>query len=483
MNKNKQYGRSIAIVLGLLLVVLLPFMNRIDNDNDATFESSRVRLDHNDRTNQFDQDSFQSDSPTIINENPSLQDHSQAKIMDVDSIQLYEETKDELNTSDNMSIILHNATEKSHYIKHQVVVDFKNGQIPSEEELSSIIEEIDGKLLKKFDSSYIFKSNSLSTEELQSFFSKRADVEIVEPNFILIPNEDKRTFLNGPNDALYKRYQWNLPMIQAESGWGISRGAEDIRIAVLDTGVDLDHPDLVGRLTKGYNIVADTNKPEDDNGHGTHVAGIIASVTNNEEGVAGITWFNPIMPVKVMGNEGYGSSFDIANGIKWATDNGADIINMSLGNYRDSDLLHDAIKYAYDHDVIVIAASGNDNSNHPSYPAAYPEVLSVSAVDYQGNKASFSNYGDYVDITAPGVHIPSTYLESQYAALSGTSMATPHVAALAGLIKSVQPELKNIEVMDIIKSTSIDLGPKGHDQYFGEGLINVSAALEAASNP
>ncbi|MFC4323568.1 S8 family peptidase [Litchfieldia salsa] len=485
MNKNNRYGRSIAILLGLLLVVLLPFFNRIDNDHDATFESNRNRLPHNEyRVNQFDD--RRSTSPFKFGdiENPSQQDHSKAKIMDVDSILLYESTKDELNTDESITIIPHTGTtENSHYVNQQVVVDFKKGQLPTDNELDVMAKEINGKLLKRFNSSFIFKSDTLSTIELQSYFTKRTDVDIVEPNFILIQNEQSEAFSNGPNDRLYQRYQWNLPMIQAESGWGISRGTEDVRIAVLDTGVDLDHPDLVGRLTKGYNIVDNTNLPDDDNGHGTHVAGVIASETNNKEGVAGITWFNPIMPIKVMGNEGYGSSFDIANGIIWATDNGADVINLSLGNYRDSDLLHEAVTYAFNHDVVVIAASGNDNTDHPSYPAAYPEVLSVSAIDYNGNKASFSNYGNYIDITAPGVHIPSTYLDSQYAALSGTSMATPHVAALAGLIRSVQPDMKNTEVMAIIKDTSIDIGAMGKDIYFGEGLINVSAALEAASNP
>ncbi|WP_235848351.1 S8 family peptidase [Litchfieldia alkalitelluris] len=479
--KNKRgYGFSIAVVLGLLVLVLTPFINRINNDHHATYDNySESNMS---QTNLYDEE--RNKHPQVTGEKQIIPgNEGQSRIMDIDSILLYQETLDELNTDESISIINHNGTEKSHYVKQQVVVNFMDEQVPPKEELASIAKEIDGRLLKKFNYSVIFESNSLSTSELQAYFSKRADVHIVEPNFILIQNQQNEALLDGPNDLLYQRYQWNLPMIQAESGWNISRGVEDIRIAVLDTGVDLDHPDLVSRLTKGYNVITDDNNADDDNGHGTHVAGVIASETNNREGIAGITWFNPIMPVKVMGDEGYGSSFDIANGIIWATDNGADVINMSLGNYRDSDLLHEAVRYAYDHDVVVIAASGNDNTDQPSYPAAYSEVLSVGAVDYRGDKASFSNYGDYIDVTAPGVQIPSTYIDSQYAALSGTSMATPHVAALAGLIRSVQPDLKNTEVMEIIRGTAIDLGPKGKDNYFGQGLINISGALENASHP
>jgi type VII secretion-associated serine protease mycosin len=287
--------------------------------------------------------------------------------------------------------------------------------------------------------------------------------------------------ISMPNDQLYQeRYQWNLPAIGTEQGWEISRGTEDIKIAIVDTGVDLDHPDLENRLVDGYNVIEDSDNPDDDNGHGTHVAGIIASETNNREGTAGVTWYNQIMPVKAMGAKGYGTTFDIAKGIVWAVDHGADVINLSLGNYQESNVLKQAIRYAFKKDVVMIAAAGNDSSNQPSFPSAYPEVLSVSAIDYDGKRASFSNYGDYVDIAAPGVYIPSTYYQKQYAALSGTSMAAPHVSGLAGLIKSANPDLSNKEVMSIIQKSAIDLGRKGKDIEFGNGLIDVNQALEDA---
>jgi subtilisin family serine protease len=252
-------------------------------------------------------------------------------------------------------------------------------------------------------------------------------------------------------------------------------------VAVVDTGVQSDHPDLQGRLVKGMNIVDPSSPPEDDVGHGTHVAGIIAAQVNNNEGVAGLTWFTKIMPVKVLDSTGAGSTYSVAKGIIWATDHGANIINMSLGNYAEAAFLHDALKYAYEHGVILVAASGNDNTDRPGYPAAYPEVFAVSATDADESRADYSNYGDYIDVVAPGTSIPSTYPGSRYAALSGTSMASPHVAALASLVCAVNPDLTNEEVMELLRQTAKDLGPSGKDNDFGYGQIDVRSALQSAS--
>lgn len=394
------------------------------------------------------------------------------QIMNVDSIQLYNQVQKQLDNHEEIDVIDHNGKDKSHYHHHQVVVDFKQHLTP--DEIKKIEKEIEGKLLRKLDSSYIFESTTKKTNELISYFESNKNVEFAEPNFILMQNQQL------PNDFLYSDFQWNLRMIDSEKGWDITQGSENVKIAIIDTGVDLDHPDLINRIAGGYNMLEDNNVPDDDNGHGTHVAGIIASQTNNYEGTAGITWFNPIMPIKVMGSDGYGSTFDIARGIIWATDHGADVINLSLGNYQGSKLLKQAVDYAYRHDVVMVAASGNDNSSQPSYPAAYPKVLSVAAVDLNGDRANFSNYGDYIDVSAPGVTIPSTYIDEQYAALSGTSMAAPHVAALAALMRSINPNLSNKEIMDIIKGTSLDLGQVGKDRYYGEGLIDIVQALEQA---
>lgn len=156
------------------------------------------------------------------------------------------------------------------------------------------------------------------------------------------------------------------------------------------------------------------------------------------------------------------------------------MINLSLGNYADSQFLHDAIKYAYDRDVVIVSASGNDNTERPGYPAAYEEVIAVAATNAAGERASFSNYGDYIDVAAPGESIASTYPDNQYAALSGTSMASPHVAALAGLVRSLNPALTNKEVTALLTSNAIDLGTAYHDKYYGWGQVDIYRTLQAA---
>ncbi|KAI7255432.1 hypothetical protein KC345_g11133, partial [Hortaea werneckii] len=156
------------------------------------------------------------------------------------------------------------------------------------------------------------------------------------------------------------------------------------------------------------------------------------------------------------------------------------VINLSLGNYADSQFLHDAIKYAYDRDIVIVSASGNDNTERPGYPAAYDEVIAVAATNSTGDRASFSNYGDYIDVAAPGESIASTYPDNQYAALSGTSMASPHVAALAGLVRSLNPALTNKEVMELLTSNAVDLGDAGHDKYYGWGQVDIYRTLQAA---
>jgi thermitase len=364
----------------------------------------------------------------------------------------------------------------SHYHVRDVVVHFTKPLTP--DEMDRVKNDIQAESVKQIGDTFVFRSKSIDADQLVHYFKKSWNTEYTEPHYLYMTNETDSII---PNDALYSEYQWNLPSIEAEKGWKVSKGSDQVVIAVLDTGVQSNHPDLKGKLTTGTNIVNEGTDPDDDVGHGTHVSGIIGASVNNGEGVAGVSWYNKIMPVKVLDSSGAGSTYSVAQGIIWAVDHGAKVINMSLGNYAQADFLHDAIKYAYEHDVVMIAASGNDNTDRPGYPAAYPEVFAVAATNSSKEKASFSNYGDYIDVAAPGDSIASTYPGSQYAALSGTSMASPHVAALAGLIRSVNPELSNVEVMEIMRKSAIDLGDKGKDNYFGYGEIDVDKALHAAS--
>ncbi|WP_051291429.1 S8 family peptidase [Fictibacillus gelatini] len=402
-----------------------------------------------------------------ITEKPNLL-NGDTHLLSINSLSRDRKLKEHLNSHPSIEKIEHNEKAKSHYHKNQVTVKFKVH--PGPDQMAIIERDIEGKLAKSLDSVCIFSSYRKSTAELLRYFRTSKNVVYAEPNYIFIPNE--------VNDVFYTQYQWNLPMIQTELGWNISRGSKKIKIAVVDTGVDLNHQDLSRRLLKGYNVLKNNDRPYDDNGHGTHVAGIIASDTNNKIGVAGITWFNQIIPVKVMDKKGTGTSFDIAKGIRWAADHGADVINLSLGNYQPSSVMKEAIDYAFGKNVVLVAASGNDNTDHPSYPASFPEVLSVGAVNAVGERAPFSNYGSTVDVVAPGVQIPSTYPGQRYAALSGTSMAAPHVTALAGLVRSIYPGLQNTEVMNIIKRSTVDLGQPGPDLYYGNGLIDINSALK-----
>ncbi|HZG55878.1 S8 family peptidase [Paenibacillus sp.] len=367
----------------------------------------------------------------------------------------------------------------SHYRKREVVVRF--AEPPTKEQVERMRTETGAVSVKQLGYAFVFDSATMSTPELLDYFRTK-NVVYAEPHYMYVTNGAAEPAAElVPNDELYRRYQWNLPIIGTPAGWSFSKGAEEVIVAVIDTGVTLGHPDLAGHLVEGYNVVAPDRPPDDDVGHGTHVAGVVSALTDNGQGVAGMTWYNKVMPVKVLDSTGMGSTYSVAEGIVWATDHGAKVINLSLGNYASAEFLHDAIRYAYDRDVVLIAATGNDNTDQPGFPAAYPEVFAVSATNQAKERASFSNYGDYIDVVAPGENIASTYTENQYAALSGTSMASPHVAALAALIRSVNPELKNTEVYDVMRRSAVDLGPAGRDPYFGYGQIDVARALQLAS--
>ncbi|WP_301170563.1 S8 family peptidase [Brevibacillus nitrificans] len=391
-----------------------------------------------------------------------------ASIPRINYIEQVKDIRRGLEKRSHIQTLHHNPRDRSHYIEHEVVVRFSPR--PDQKTIDKMVASLDAKIKRDFDKFIIIKSRSLTTKQLMKKLAEHPDSVFAEPNFLLLPN---RT----PNDPYYTEYQWNLPLIGMEQSWDVSEGSSDVIVAVVDTGVDMEHPEFEGKLVEGYNVLDGSNKPQDDNGHGTHVSGVIAAKTNNKDGIAGMTWKSKLMPIKAIGADGSGSAVDIAQGIYWATDHGADVINLSVGNYTSSAALKEACKYAYDNNVVLVAASGNDASDQPSYPAAYDEVLSVAAVDHLKERADFSNFGDYVDVAAPGVDIPSTYIYSDYASLSGTSMACPHVAALAALVRSVHPDMKSHDVMELIRSSALDLGPPGHDQLYGFGMIDVNRTL------
>lgn len=383
----------------------------------------------------------------------------------------------ELNSTIYLESIQALINDKDHIRNGEVLVKFK-----TESALEKWIVNNNGcEIVKKNSLFAVLRSTELTSDQLASQLIKNKMIQYVEPNYIY----EKQTASNDnnhPNDELYHQYQWNLSQISAADGWNYSEGSEDVIIAILDTGIATRHIDLATKIVEGYNAFDETNNVEDYNGHGTHVAGISSAMTDNLSGIAGVSWYSKLMPVKVLNDDGEGSLYEVASGIRWAVDHGAKIINMSLGDHQDSQIMRDAIEYAYKNDVVIIAAAGNENVSTPMYPSAYEQVLAVSAVTANNQKAPFSNYGEHIDVAAPGEHIPSTYLNNQYVYMSGTSMATPHVSGLAGLIRSIQPELSNEQVMDLIRHTSNDIGSIGRDHYFGYGQINVGNALSTISN-
>lgn len=275
---------------------------------------------------------------------------------------------------------------------------------------------------------------------------------------------------------------YGFTQIQVPTAWRITTGSQQVVIAVLDSGVKLDHPELAGKLTAGYDFVNRDETPDDDSGHGTHVAGLIGAAINNGQGLAGVCPGCRIMPVKVLNADNLGTWGNLARGILFATDNGARIINLSLGSIYPSQTLDAAIAYARQHDVLVVAAAGNTGQQQPFYPAALEGVIAVGATNAQDEWWALSNYGDFIDLTAPGDLIYSTFHQldnaySGYTYMSGTSMATPFVSGLAGLVLSIYPQFSAGDVTAALMTGADDLGTSGRDLYFGQGRINAYRTL------
>jgi hypothetical protein len=342
-----------------------------------------------------------------------------------------------------------------------------------------------------------------SLDQVLAVYRSRPDVEYAELNPII-------SVCVTPNDRSYVD-QWALSKIHVAEAWDTCRGSSEVIVAVLDTGVDYDHPDLQGNLWTndaerkglpwvddddngyvddilGYNFVAYSNDPKDDHGHGTAVTGIIAAVGNNGTDIAGVCWTVRIMPVKILGTGGDGTAADAVPAIYYAAANGADIISGSWGGAEGSNTLRDAIAYAQAEGVVVVAAAGNSNSGDPYYPAAYPEVISVAATDSEDQRWYLSNYGDWVDIAAPGRDIVSlrATLPGQatragvVSRMSGTSLAAPHVSGTCALLLAANPFLRCDEVHRILTATA---DPIGAGICASNGRLNVYAALRAAIGP
>ena len=270
-----------------------------------------------------------------------------------------------------------------------------------------------------------------------------------------------------PNDE-YLPTQWSVMKTQAEQAWDVSTGSSQVVVGILDTGVDPSQPDLRGKLVAGYDYVNNDQDPSDDNGHGTAVAGVVAASSDNGIGVAGYCWACRLMPVKVLGADGTGYASGLAQGIIWATDHGARVINASLGSPVNDLTLAAAAHYAWLHGVLVVAAAGNESSPSPDYPAVLPDVLSVSASDQNDRLYGFSNSG--ARVAAPGEN-STTGLGGTYVSFLGTSSAAPVVSGIAALAFSLVPSATPGQVEQAIEASAVPI------PGVASGRVDAYAAL------
>ncbi len=338
----------------------------------------------------------------------------------------------------------------------------------------------------------------IAVEEAVAALRRNPDVAYAEPDY-------KTHLETTPNDEYFSRQyalynagnKLNIPGsptgkaradIHATAAWEVTKGDAGIIIAIVDTGIDFDHPDLGNKtVSRGRDFVAGDDDATDDNGHGTHVSGIIAADTNNGQGIAGVAWNCRILPLKAMDKEGSGLYSWLIDAILWAADHGASVVNLSLGGDDSSDALQDALRYAFNREVVCVAAAGNDGVD-VDYPAAYDDyVLAVAATDYNDARPDWSSPGAAVDVAAPGVDILSTVPtwywgpgSLPYGYADGTSAAAPHAAGLAALLKGLRPWLSAREVMQVIRYTADDVNADarpGKDTFIGYGRINMERAL------
>jgi thermitase len=355
------------------------------------------------------------------------------------------------------------------FVDGEILVKFREGSQPAALLENSRIGAVPVETLRAVGVQRIQLPARMSVGAAVAYYRALPFVEFAEPNFIA------RAFQVTPNDPRYGS-QYALPKISAPTGWTVTTGSSSVVIAIVDTGIDKNHADLNTKFVPGYDFVNNDNDPDDDNGHGTHCAGIAAAVTNNGVGVAGVDWNARLMGVKVLNSSGSGSFSVISNGITWAADNGAKVVSLSLGASSGSSTLESAVNYAWNRNVVVVAAAGNSNTTSPSYPAFYTNCIAVGSTDQNDARSSFSNYGaSWVDVAAPGTSILSTYDGNSYATLSGTSMACPAVAGLAGLLWAKNGlGASNSTVRSAIEATCDPVG-----SWVAKGRINVARALGA----
>ncbi|MDZ5471913.1 S8 family serine peptidase [Bacillus sp. 31A1R] len=380
----------------------------------------------------------------------------------------------ELNTTDftNAPVVDTPLNEEAEII-NQLIIKFKpsiSEKVKSEIYQFNNITEISN---SKFTNlSLVQMQEDTDLEYLINSLQKYSDILYVEPNVKV-----KQSYT--PKETYYGK-QWHLNRLNMPKAWDSSKGSSKVTVAVIDGGVQANHPELKGKIVKPYDITTGNTYTKGDH-HGTHVAGIIAA-SFNKAGTAGIAPNVNIMPINVF-KDSSAEMFDIAEAIYYAVYFKADVINLSLVSYQYSDILEEAANYALSEGVILVAAAGNDDSYEPTYPASYKSVLAVSATTSRDRIAGFSNYGTYIDFSAPGDTIYSTNGKSSYQYMSGTSMAAPMVSGITALTLSKNPFISVADVKSILKKSVVDLGLKGWDPLYGYGRIDGYKAIQNTPAP
>ncbi|WNB90851.1 S8 family peptidase [Bacillus sp. NEB1478] len=347
----------------------------------------------------------------------------------------------------------------------EIIVKFKDSV--SESAAKSFAVKAKDEVVKNNSKFAVIKVKDGDVNAAIKEYKESGKVEYAEPNYTY-----HATWT--PNDTYFSNgVQWAPQKVSAQSAWDITRGSSSVKVAIVDTGVDYNHPDLAGKVVKGYDYVSDDTDPMDLNNHGTHCAGIAAAATNNARGIAGMAPNVSILAVRVLDANGSGTLDDVANGIYYAVDNGAKVVSLSLGGTSGATSLQNAVNYAASKGVVVVAAAGNESTSAPSYPGYYSNAIAVAATGTNDTLASFSNYGSWVDVAAPGVDIASTIRNGGYAYMSGTSMATPLVAGIAGLLASQGRSAANIRAA--IENTADPVSGTG--TYFSKGRVNAADAV------
>ncbi len=346
-------------------------------------------------------------------------------------------------------------------VKKEYLIGFAKGNKASAQTSQNLVTAAGGEVQHTFQ--YMDVVEVSLPEKAAEALKKNPNIAFVEENVEVM--------------ATAQTVPWGIPHIKADKAHAAGVTGSGVKVAILDTGIDANHADLNVRGGASF-VAGEPNALQDGNGHGTHVAGTVAAL-NNSTGVLGVAYNADLYAVKVLSASGSGTLSGIAQGIEWSIANGMDVINMSLGGSSGSTALQQACNNAYNRGIVVIAAAGNSgssgNRNTIGYPARYSSVIAVGAVDSNNNRASFSSVGNELEVMAPGANILSTTPGNNYASFNGTSMAAPHVAGAAALIKAKYPSMTNVQIRDRLRNTATNLG----DPFFyGNGVINVESALQ-----